>query len=188
MVYPIMAPSLLKVGLHILLPFILFSFHVDHAMRTNYYINSRCSATANYTDRSAFEVNMSSIFSTLTNDALPTGFSNATVGEGSDTVYGLVQCRGDVDEQDCKVCIYNSTVQVVKYCPNTMDAIIWYANCQLRYSNTNFFGRLNMADSGDWYWINDKVTDIKGFNEKLGQLLKNLTSLATTTTTEPASK
>uniref|UniRef100_A0A5K0Y479 Gnk2-homologous domain-containing protein n=1 Tax=Nymphaea colorata TaxID=210225 RepID=A0A5K0Y479_9MAGN len=95
------------------IPFILFSFYVDHAMRTNDYIYSRCSVTANYTDGSAFEVNMHSLFSTFTNGSLSIGFSNAIVGEGSDTVYGLVQCRGDLGQDSCKDCIRNSTQQVV---------------------------------------------------------------------------
>uniref|UniRef100_A0A5K0ZEP7 Gnk2-homologous domain-containing protein n=1 Tax=Nymphaea colorata TaxID=210225 RepID=A0A5K0ZEP7_9MAGN len=180
MVYPAMMPRLLKVGFHILLPFILFSFHVDHAMSTNDYINSHCSVTANYTNGSTFEVNMGSLFFTLTNDALPTGFSYATTGHGLDRVYGLDQWRGDVDEDTCNGCISNFTQQVVKYCPNTMDAIVWYEKCQFCYSNTNFFGLLNVDDSGNWHWINDKVEHPKAFNKKLGSLLKNLTDQATT--------
>ncbi|KAF3774869.1 putative cysteine-rich receptor-like protein kinase 30 [Nymphaea thermarum] len=177
----------LKIGFSLFL--LLLSLHVDHAMSsTNDHIDHRCSTTDNYTAGSVYEMNMEAVFSTLTNDALPFGFSNVTVGQGPETIYGLVQCRGDVDQQDCKACVYNSTIQVVKYCPNTMDAIIWYQKCQLRYSNTDFFGWLNMDDTGNWYWTNDKVTDIKGFNEKLAQLLKNVTSLAATITTEPASK
>ncbi|KAF3777378.1 putative cysteine-rich receptor-like protein kinase 33 [Nymphaea thermarum] len=145
------------------------------------------SSTASGIAGSVYELNMEAVFSTLTNDALPFGFSNVTVGQGPETVYGLVQCRGDVDQQDCKACIINSTIQIVEYCPNTMDAIIWYQKCQLRYSNTDFFGRLNVDDSGGWHWTSGKVTDSKGFNEKLGHLLKDLTSLATTPT-DPASK
>ncbi|XP_049936397.1 cysteine-rich receptor-like protein kinase 6 isoform X3 [Nymphaea colorata] len=123
---------------------------------------------------------MHSLFSILTNDALPTGFSNATVGVGSDTVHSLVQCRGDIDQDSCKECIRNSTQQVVGYCPYNMDAIIWYEKCQLRYSITNFFGQLNVEDYGYWYWINDKMEDAKAFNENLGSLLKIFTYQATT--------
>ncbi|XP_049936324.1 cysteine-rich receptor-like protein kinase 25 [Nymphaea colorata] len=174
---------MLKIGFPFLL---LVSLHVDRAMScTHDHINHRCSTTGNYTAGSVYELNMEAVFSTLTKDAPPFGFSNVTVGQGSETVYGLVQCRGDVDQQDCKACIFNSTIQIVEYCPNTMDAIIWYQKCQLRYSNTDFFGKLNVDDSGGWHWTSGKVTDSKGFNEKLGHLLKDLTSLATT---EPASK
>uniref|UniRef100_A0A5K0ZEJ1 Uncharacterized protein n=1 Tax=Nymphaea colorata TaxID=210225 RepID=A0A5K0ZEJ1_9MAGN len=61
-----------------------------------------------------------------------------------------------------------------------MDAIIWYEHCQLRYSNTNFFGHLNVEDYGSWYWIDDKMEQPKAFSEELGSLLKNLTDQATT--------
>ncbi|XP_031504420.2 putative cysteine-rich receptor-like protein kinase 20 [Nymphaea colorata] len=183
MVYPDMAPSLLKVAFYILLLLLLLlSFHVDHAMSTNDYIDSRCSITTNYTDGSTFEVIMRSLFSTFTNDPVDSfpSFSKATLVNGSDTVYGLVQCRGDIGQDSCKECISNSTQQVIKYCPNAMDAIVWYEKCQLRYSNTNFFGHLNVKDYGSWNWIDDKMEHPKAFNEKLGSLLKNLTDQATT--------
>ncbi|XP_031499197.1 cysteine-rich repeat secretory protein 38-like [Nymphaea colorata] len=114
---------------------------------------------------------MQSVFSILTNDAPPVLFANATAGQGtSERVYGLVQSRGDVGEDNCRKCIQNSTLQVVKYCPNTRDAIIWYEKCQLRYSNTDLFGQLNTDDSGDWHWTYGKVEDPKAFYEKLGTL------------------
>ncbi|XP_049931299.1 cysteine-rich repeat secretory protein 38-like [Nymphaea colorata] len=185
MVYPDMAPSLLKVAFYILLLLLLLlllSFHVDHAMSTNDYIDSRCSITTNYTDGSAFEVIMCSLFSTFTNDPVDSfpSFYKATLVNGSDTVYGLVQCRSDIGQDICKKCISNSTQQVIKYCPNAMDVIVWYEKCQLRYSNTNFFGHLNVKDYGSWNWIEDKMEHPKAFNEKLGSLLKNLTDQATT--------
>ncbi|XP_031499246.1 cysteine-rich repeat secretory protein 38-like [Nymphaea colorata] len=180
-----MGLMMLKIGFSFLL---LVSVHVDHAMScTHDQIDHRCSTTGNYTVGSVYELNMESVFSTLTKNAPPFGFSNVTVGQGSETVYGLVQCRGDVDQQDCKACIFNSIIQIVEYYPNTMDAIIWYQKCQLCYSNTDFFVQLNMDDFGCWHWTSGKVMDSKEFNEKLGHLLKDLTSLATSPT-EPASK
>ncbi|XP_031499229.1 cysteine-rich repeat secretory protein 38-like [Nymphaea colorata] len=171
-----MGQRLLKVGFTLLLLFFL----VDRAISSNDYINSRCNAAVNYTAGSKFEANMRRVFFTLTNLAPPIGFGFATWGQGLDRVYGLVQCRGDIDQEDCKACIHNSTQAVVDtYCPSAVDAIIWYENCQLRYSNTKFFARLNVEDSGFWYWVADKVIDPKVFNEKLGSLLKNLTYLAT---------
>ncbi|KAF3773387.1 hypothetical protein EJ110_NYTH55425 [Nymphaea thermarum] len=176
MVYSAMGQRLLKVGF----PLLLLSFLVDRAISSNDYINSRCNAAANYTAGSKFEVNMRRVFFTLTNLAPPIGFGFATRGQGLDRVYGLVQCRGDVDQEDCKACIHNSTQAVVDtYCPSATDAIIWYEKCQLRYSNTKFFGLLNVDDSGNWHWINDKVEDPEVFNDKLSSLLKRVTYLAT---------
>ncbi|XP_031499282.1 cysteine-rich repeat secretory protein 38-like [Nymphaea colorata] len=155
-------------------------------MSSNDYINSRCNVTANYTGGSKFERNMHGVFNILTKDAPPSGFANVTKGKGSGRVYGQAQCRGDIDPEGCNSCIRNSTLDIVqKYCPNASDAIIWYENYQLRYSNTDFFGHLNVEDSGNWFWINDKVKEPNAFNQKLGSLLKNLASQATT---EPNSK
>ncbi|XP_031475543.1 cysteine-rich receptor-like protein kinase 25 [Nymphaea colorata] len=176
MVYSVTGLIRWKIGF----PLLLLSLHVDHGISTDDYIRSRCSPTGNYMAGSMFEVNMRTLFSTLTKDVPLIGFYNVTVGQGSERVYGLVQCRGDVDQQDCEACINNSTVQVVKYCPNTMDAIIWYKKCQLPYSNTDFFGRLNIEDYGSWPWVDDKAEDPKSFTKKLGHLLKNLTSVAST--------
>lgn len=81
----------------------------------------------------------------------------------------------------CRSCISNSTEKIVDiHCPNAMNAIIWYEKCQLRYSNSSFFGRLDVQDSGYWYWLNDKVEDPADFNKKLRKFLKSLASRAVT--------
>ncbi|XP_049937095.1 cysteine-rich repeat secretory protein 38-like [Nymphaea colorata] len=161
-VYSVMVPTLLRVGFLLLL---LLSFHVDLGMSTNDYIDSRCNVTANYTGGSKFEWNMHGVFTILTKDAPPSGFANVTKGKGLERVLAVAS--------------------IDTYCPNAIDAIMWYENCQPCYSNTNFFARLNVEDSGSWYWTADKVEEPKAFNQKLGSLLKNLTSQATT---EPNSK
>ncbi|KAF3775906.1 Cysteine-rich repeat secretory protein 26 [Nymphaea thermarum] len=183
-VYSVMGLTLLRIGILLLLLSIhvvlLLSIHVGRAMSSNLYLTRRCSIAANYTDRDEFEVNMDSVLSTLKNDAPSIGFLNTTKGQGPEEVYGLVQCRGDVGEEECKSCISRSTIEIVQYCPNTKDAIIWFEKCQLRYSNTNFFGLLNLNDSVSWTWVNSPVESPKEFYGPLVNLLKNLTSAATT--------
>uniref|UniRef100_A0A5K0ZEQ2 Gnk2-homologous domain-containing protein n=1 Tax=Nymphaea colorata TaxID=210225 RepID=A0A5K0ZEQ2_9MAGN len=108
-----MGLTLLKIGiprpLLLLLPLLLLSIHVDPAMSGNRLPESRCSVAANYTDGDEFELNMVDVFSTLRNEAPSTGFSNTTAGQGTEEVYGLVQCRGDVGEEECKSCISRAT-------------------------------------------------------------------------------
>ncbi|KAF3774042.1 Cysteine-rich repeat secretory protein 38 [Nymphaea thermarum] len=174
-----MGLTLLKVGIPCLF-LLLLSIHVDHAMSSNLYLTRRCSIAANYTDGDEFDVNMDSVFSTLKNEAPSIGFLNTTKGQGPEEVYGLVQCRGDVGKEECRTCISRPTIEIVQYCPNTKDAIIWYEKCQLRYSNTNFFGLLNVNDSYRWSWTNSTVEYQEEFYESLGSLLENLTSGATT--------
>ncbi|XP_049931171.1 cysteine-rich receptor-like protein kinase 10 isoform X2 [Nymphaea colorata] len=177
-----MGLTLLKIGISrfLLLLLLLLSIHVDHAMSSNEFLLRRCSVAANYTDGDEFEVNMDSVFSTLKNEAPSIGFLNTTKGQGTEEVYGLVQCRGDVGKEECGTCITRSTIEIVQYCPNTKDAIIWFEKCQLRYSNTNFFGLLNLNDSNSWSWANSSVEYPEEFYDSLGSLLKNLTSAATT--------
>ncbi|KAF3772973.1 Cysteine-rich receptor-like protein kinase 10 [Nymphaea thermarum] len=178
-----MGLTLLRIGIPrplLLLLLLLLSIHVGRAMSSNLYLMRRCSIAANYTDGDEFEVNMDSVLSTLKNDAPSIGFLNTTKGQGPEEVYGLVQCRGDIGEEECKSCISRSTIEIVQYCPNTKDAIIWFEKCQLRYSNTNFFGLLNLIDSVSWTWVNSSVESPKKFYGPLVSLLKNLTSAATT--------
>ncbi|KAF3777662.1 putative cysteine-rich repeat secretory protein 5 [Nymphaea thermarum] len=111
-VYSVMGLTLLKVGIPCLL--LLLSIHVDHAMSSNLYFMRRCSVAANYTDGDEFLLNMVDVFSTSRNEAPPTGFSNTTAGQGTEEVYGLIQCRGDVGKEECKSCISRSTIEVVK--------------------------------------------------------------------------
>ncbi|KAF3773384.1 hypothetical protein EJ110_NYTH55422 [Nymphaea thermarum] len=170
----------MKMGFPLLVLFLLLSFRVDHAMSSNDYIDSYCNADVNYIDGSEFQTNMRLAFATLIADVNPLGFSNATQGEGSDRVYGMAQCRGDVDQNTCKECIDTSTQKVDDTdCTNPMEAIIWYENCQLRYSNTDFFGSLDVNHSSHWRWTYNTVEDPDTFKDKLGSLLINLTTQAT---------
>uniref|UniRef100_A0A5K0ZDN1 Gnk2-homologous domain-containing protein n=2 Tax=Nymphaea colorata TaxID=210225 RepID=A0A5K0ZDN1_9MAGN len=122
---------LLKIGIPRLLLLLLLSIHVDHAMSSNEFLRRRCSVAANYSDGDKFEVNMGNVFSTLKNETPSVGFLNTTKGQGPEEVYGLVQCRGDVSKEECVTCISRSTIEIVQYCPNTKDAVIWFEKCQL---------------------------------------------------------
>ncbi|KAF3774874.1 Cysteine-rich receptor-like protein kinase 25 [Nymphaea thermarum] len=141
---------------------------------------SDTSRRANHTTQGEFESKMHSVFNNLINGAHPLGFAKATAGEGSERVYGLVQCRGDVDQETCNACISTSTDQIVHpYCGTSLDAIICYEKCQLRYSNTDFFGRLNVENSRNSS-TGPKADGPKALYDKLASLLKsNLTSEAT---------
>ncbi|XP_049936611.1 cysteine-rich receptor-like protein kinase 15 [Nymphaea colorata] len=176
MAHSVMVLIRLKIGFLLLLH---HSLHIDRAMSTNNYISSLCLG-ANYTIHGEFESNMHSVFNNLINAAHPLGFAEATAGEGPETVYGLVQCRRDIDNVTCNACISAATDQIVHpYCGTSMDAIIWYEKCQLRYSNTNFFRLLNSDDYGNSS-TGHKAQDPEALYYKLASLLKsNLTSEAT---------
>ena len=59
-----------------------------------------------YKNGSAFQLNLNKVSESLVRNVYPSGFniSSVVVDEqnSNSTVYGLVQCRGDLDSSDCK--------------------------------------------------------------------------------------
>ncbi|XP_026432508.1 putative receptor-like protein kinase At4g00960 isoform X1 [Papaver somniferum] len=132
----------------------------------------------NYTANSTFQDNLNSLLpifssideSTIIDDA----FFNYSVGQSPDTVYGSYQCRPDVDTSACPSCVKMATQEITGRCPNSKQAIIWYAECMCRYSNQYYFG-IMQDKPGVYLWNNvnnvsipDQLTPI------LGDLLKKL--------------
>lgn len=52
------------------------------------------------------------------------GYIATLYGKNKDRVYGLAQCRGDIDKKDSKDCMAK---QVHKQCPDKADIRIWYS-------------------------------------------------------------
>nr|KYP54586.1 Cysteine-rich receptor-like protein kinase 25 [Cajanus cajan] len=48
-------------------------------------------------------------------------------------------CRGDVSPQLCQQCVQNATHRLSTECSLSKQAVIWYDECTLRYSNRSFF-------------------------------------------------
>jgi hypothetical protein len=58
----------------------------------------------------------------------------------SNGIYGLFLCRGDVNSTTCQSCVSYASQDIISRCPSTRTATIWFDECMLRYSNSNFFG------------------------------------------------
>ncbi|KAL6343059.1 hypothetical protein AAG906_017871 [Vitis piasezkii] len=94
--------------------------------------------------------------------------SRSLNNEDPDKVYGLFLCRADVSKLICQSCIDAATLKIVQVCQHKKEAIIWYNECFLRYSNRSFFSNLEM-----------KPAFIYKFDQKLGDMFQNLTAKAT---------
>ncbi|KAL6344250.1 hypothetical protein AAG906_037813 [Vitis piasezkii] len=106
-----------------------------------------------------FQSNLGALLSrSLNNESGISSFSMVSEGEDPDKVYGLFLCRPDVSKHICRSCIDAATLKIVQDCQHTKEAIIWYNECFLRYSNRSFFSNLEM---------------------KLGEMFQNLTAEAT---------
>ena len=77
--------------------------------------------------------NIDKLLVELVSKASTNGFLATSYGSGENTVYGLAQCRGDVDNKDCSTCIQDAAKQIRTRCPNEADARIWFDYCFLRY-------------------------------------------------------
>ncbi|XP_042454986.1 cysteine-rich repeat secretory protein 38-like [Zingiber officinale] len=88
-----------------------------------------------FSDNSTYQSNLELLLSTLSSDGYATGFLNTIVGGGSDQVFGLVNCRGDINATECRSCLDTATAEVTRNCPNYRAAEVWYDVCLVLISD-----------------------------------------------------
>ncbi|TKY51081.1 Cysteine-rich receptor protein kinase 25 [Spatholobus suberectus] len=111
------------------------------------FLYQDCSSNKTTTN-STYQLNLRTLFSSLSSNATANNeFYNATVAgrNPSDTVYGLFMCRGDVPFQLCGQCVVNATQKLSSDsdCSLSIQAVIWYDECMVRYSNHSFFSTVD---------------------------------------------
>ncbi|KAK4258893.1 hypothetical protein QN277_005290 [Acacia crassicarpa] len=122
--------------------FITFLHFPTTQAQTN--LDSSCSSNKTFAANSAFQSDRTTLLSSLaSNNTTDTEFYNATVSSGGDTAYGLFMCRGDVNLTTCHQCVVNATQRLPSECRSSKEAIIWYDECLLRYSNRSFFSTVD---------------------------------------------
>ncbi|XP_027364918.1 putative receptor-like protein kinase At4g00960 isoform X1 [Abrus precatorius] len=128
----------------------------------------------NYTANSTYQHNLNTLLSNLSsNTEIKYGFYNFSYGQNSDKVNAIGLCRGDVKQNECLSCLNNSRVLLPRLCPNQKEAIGWYDNCMLRYSDRSIFGLMEASPSF-YMWNLNNATDVDRFNEVLRKLLESL--------------
>ncbi|CAL5394339.1 unnamed protein product [Camellia sinensis] len=136
-----------------------------------------CSSPENFTANSPYESNLNKLMSYLYLKTPPTGFGVGSVGQYQDTANGLSLCRGDVNTTDCAACVAEASSEIRKRCPYNKGSVIWYDNCLVKYSNTDFFGKI---DNGNrfYMWNLRNVSNPLSFNQKTKDLLSQLSQQA----------
>ncbi|GAU24851.1 hypothetical protein TSUD_115740 [Trifolium subterraneum] len=91
---------------------------------------------------------------------------------------GLTLCRRDVTATVCDQCLTAAVNEIRIRCPDKAEALIWYDECFLRYTNRYFdvekiVPRVNL-DDGDV----DSSLDLGRFNQSLYRLLNRLVTEA----------
>ncbi|KAK9077086.1 hypothetical protein SSX86_005422 [Deinandra increscens subsp. villosa] len=141
-------------------------------------LNHFCSTTSgNFTPYSPYDQSLNKLLGNLHYKTPPNGFGMGSVGQYQAQTFGLSLCRGDVSSEDCMSCFVNASAEIHKRCPNNKAATIWYDQCLLKYSDSNFFGKID--DQGTFYLLNvNNVSDPNLLNLATKRLLSDLSNTA----------
>ncbi|KAK4258915.1 hypothetical protein QN277_005310 [Acacia crassicarpa] len=108
------------------------------------FLFNNCSSVKTFTANSAFQSDLTTLLSSLASyRTANTDFYNTTVAGQGETAYGLFMCRGDVTLEICHQCVVEATQRLTSDCQFSKEAVIWYDECMLRYSNTSFFSTVD---------------------------------------------
>jgi hypothetical protein len=151
------------------------------------YSSHLCSNSTLLTANSPYQSNLDFVLSSLSSIATrASGFSRAKAGEyGPDGwVFGLFLCRGDVSAAVCQDCVANATKEILGRCPLNREAIIWYDECFLRYSNESVFD--TMKETPRVYMSSTQIileAEKDRFNKLLANTMNSLATLASNSST-----
>ncbi|KAB5533829.1 hypothetical protein DKX38_016915 [Salix brachista] len=144
------------------------------------YLTRLCPNTTTFTSNSTYQANLNLLLSSLSSNSTRNninGFYNVSAGKDPDEVYGMFLCRGDVSNSVCRNCVNFATKDVLEKCPNETVATIWYDECELRYSNRNFFSA--EYDSPIFFSNRYYVTvEPERFNQLVAITLSNISTRA----------
>ncbi|CAA7060679.1 unnamed protein product [Microthlaspi erraticum] len=152
---------------------------VSSMNQTNAYLNHKCSdIEGKYKPKSPYEQNLNFLITDMSKDNFIRGFAYAYHGDDPNTIYILLQCRGDSYGSKCGSCLSTAISELRKRCPMNKAGIVWFDQCLLKISPTAFFEKID--DKNKFYmYSTKKVTDPASFNAKTKALLTELTAKAT---------
>ncbi|XP_015695380.1 cysteine-rich receptor-like protein kinase 6 [Oryza brachyantha] len=132
--------------------------------------------TGTYEQGSEYESNLQSIALSLRDQASRSWilFSTSSLGAAPNTVYGLLQCRGDVSQSACAECGTRVRSDAGPACRRTRDVALVYDECYARLSDSDAFlankegpGLETRLVSG----TNISSADVAGYNRAVTELL-----------------
>lgn len=131
----------------------------------------------NFIENSTFDINREILLHSLSSNASVTKFYKTSIGTDMDTVYGLFLCYNYVSRDDCTKCAEVATKDITNLCGKSKEALVWKENCEMRYSNQNFFGHLDVT--GNVNQTNPKpFPDPERLKSTLSPILLNMSKLA----------
>ncbi|XP_057734701.1 putative cysteine-rich receptor-like protein kinase 23 [Arachis stenosperma] len=110
------------------------------------YLSQSCSTNKTFPPNTTYKSNLHTLLTSFSSVAATAEFYNTNSSGGDaagETIYGMFMCRGDIKSQKCQKCIEMATQKIALSCPNSKEAIIWYHECMVRYSNRSFFSTVD---------------------------------------------
>lgn len=148
-------------------------------------IQNICYLNDNSTNNSLFQNKVDILLTSVPPQASVSKFYNTTIGENKDKVYTVFQCWGDVSNQVCHDCVTSAAKLLAIKCPNTKEAIVWYEDCMLRYSNYSRFS-YEYSTSNGWICSDVNVTsNMEYFDHKLSTMVNGLVDKAAYSSSNP---
>eukprot|EP01018_Ginkgo_biloba_P022352 Gb_24312 [translate_table: standard] len=108
------------------------------------YSATYCSINDIYEKNSAYEKNLEAALESIVNNASVNMFKSSTHGQGSDRVFTLFNCRGDLSLGECSRCISLAKNQILQRCNGTKGAELSVDGCYLRYNSSDFSNQIDM--------------------------------------------
>ncbi|KAK3184316.1 hypothetical protein Dsin_031602 [Dipteronia sinensis] len=141
---------------------ITFAFLLKNVLGANPLYHF-CSSSETFTTNGPYESNLNKLTAYLNYQAPLTGFRKGSLGHKPNQANGLALCRGDMSSYDCKTCVVEASSEIRKCCPNNKVAIIWYNNCLFKYSDKDFFRKID--NQNKFYMYNTRSTQLYGLTQ-----------------------
>ncbi|XP_022146427.1 cysteine-rich repeat secretory protein 12-like isoform X2 [Momordica charantia] len=95
-----------------------------------------------YIPGSPFDSNLNLLLGRLVGTAASSAYANFTVlgSTPQDTIYGLYQCRGDLNSGDCSRCVAGAVSRLGTVCTDACGGALQLEGCFVKYDNRSFFG------------------------------------------------
>ncbi|XP_057538229.1 putative cysteine-rich repeat secretory protein 7 [Amaranthus tricolor] len=127
-----------------------------------------------FTPNSFYQNNLNLLLSSLKNKSSSSLFDTHIVGQGTtNQIYGLYMCRGDLDLQQCHDCVGSSSLTIIQTCPVQKEAISWYLQCMIRYSNLDIFSTVEISPLS-YAWRPQNVSNRVLFRAEISKLMVGL--------------
>ncbi|KAE8664618.1 Cysteine-rich repeat secretory protein 60 [Hibiscus syriacus] len=142
-----MALAMKELSSLFLLFIVLSMFFVTPSMSAaDTFVFGGCSQLK-FTSGSPYEYTVDSIFTSLVNSAMFSAYNNFTMpvaasggSTSQDTVYGLFQCRGDLNKGACNSCVAKAVSQIGTLCFDSTGGVLQLEGCLVKYDNATFLG------------------------------------------------